>query len=227
MKNSEIKILLVDDEIDTLEFLKYNFEKEGYRVFTASSGTEAKKEALNIKPDLFILDIMMPGMDGIELCNSLKSMPEFEDSIVVFLTARGEDYSQIAGFNVGADDYIIKPIKPTILMARVKALLKRHSKEKAKNSVINLNGTIIDKEKRLVMVDGNEVHLPKKEFSILLLLASHPGKIFTRQEIYVNIWGRDVFVGDRTLDVHIRKLREKLPNQLIKTVKGIGYGVMV
>ena len=227
MKNDKIKILLIDDEPDTLEFLKYNFEREGYHVFTASNGIDGRKLALKEKPDLLILDIMMPGMDGIELCSSIKAMPEFEDAIVIFLTARGEDYSQIAGFKVGADDYIIKPIKPDILMARVKALLKRHTKEKQKNSTITLNNMVIDTERRLVLIDGEAIHLPKKEFSILLLLASQPGKIFTRQEIYGHIWGRDVFVGDRTLDVHIRKLREKLQSKVIKTVKGVGYGVMI
>ena len=227
MGNNKIKILLVDDELDTLEFLRYNFEKEGYQVFTASNGIEGKTVALKERPDLIILDIMMPEMDGIELCNTLKSLPEFKDAIIIFLTARGEDYSQIAGFNVGADDYIIKPIKPDVLIARVKALLKRQSKKQNIEKTIVLDNVTIDTEGRLVLFDDKKIHLPKKEFSILLLLASHPGKIFPREEIYHNIWGSDVYVGDRTLDVHIRKLREKLDNKLIKTVKGVGYGIMV
>lgn len=227
MENNNYKILLVDDELDTLEFLRYNFEKEGYRVFTATNGIEGKTVALKERPDLLILDIMMPGMDGIELCSTLKSLPEFKDAIVIFLTARGEDYSQIAGFNVGADDYVIKPVKPAVLLARVKALLKRHSKEQNRGATIELDNVIIDTESRIVLFGDNKIHLPKKEFSILLLLASHPGKIFTREEIYHNIWGSNVYVGDRTLDVHIRKLREKLDNKLIKTVKGVGYGIMV
>ena len=227
MENNNYKILLVDDELDTLEFLRYNFEKEGYRVFTATNGIEGKTVALKELPDLLILDIMMPGMDGIELCSSLKSLPEFKDAIVIFLTARGEDYSQIAGFNVGADDYVIKPVKPAVLIARVRALLKRHSKEQNKETTIELDNVTIDTESRIVLFGDKKIHLPKKEFSILLLLASHPGKIFPREEIYHNIWGSDVYVGDRTLDVHIRKLREKLDNKLIKTVKGVGYGIMV
>ena len=226
MKHDRIKILLVDDEPDILEFLTFNFEKEGYEVYTAGNGVEGKKMAMEVHPDLMILDIMMPEMDGIELCNTLKSMPEFKDTLIVFLTARGEDYSQMAGFNVGADDYIIKPIKLNILMARIKALLKRNTKEKAKQGVINLNNVVIDKVRRLVILEGKEINLPKKEFNILLLLASQPGKIFTREEIYGKVWGHDVFVGDRTLDVHIRKLREKLNNSLIKTVKGVGYGII-
>lgn len=227
MSENRIKILLVDDESDILEFLKYNFEKEGYKVYTASDGVEGKRVALKVHPDLMILDIMMPGMDGIGLCNTLKEMPDFKDTIVIFLTARGEDYSQIAGFNAGADDYIIKPVKIPILMARVKALLKRHNKGKQHEGVTVLGNLIIDKERRIIILNGSEIALPKKEFNILLLLTSRPGKIFTREEIYIHIWGRDVYVGDRTLDVHIRKLREKLDNKMIKTVKGIGYGVLI
>jgi len=227
MKNDRIKILLVDDEPDILEFLSFNLIKEGYEVFTASNGKEGRDMALKVLPDLIIMDIMMPEMDGIELCDKLRSLPDIKDTLMVFLTARGEDYSQMAGFNVGADDYIIKPIKINILMARIKALLKRNHKGKDKDSVIVLGNVIIDKDHRVVIFDGNKINLPKKDFNILLLLASHPGKIFTREEIYNKVWGHNVFVGNRTLDVHIRKIREKLNNNLIKTVKGVGYGVMV
>ncbi len=227
MKDDRIKVLLVDDEPDILEFLSFNLIKEGYEVFTASNGKEGKDMALKVLPDLIMLDIMMPEMDGIELCDNLRSLPDFKDTLMVFLTARGEDYSQIAGFNVGADDYIIKPIKINILMARIKALLKRNSRMPDSDEVIIMGDLIIDKKRRTISNNNKEISLPKKEFNIMLLLASQPGKIFTREEIYNKVWGHNVFVGDRTLDVHIRKIREKLNNNLIKTVKGVGYGVMV
>jgi two-component system alkaline phosphatase synthesis response regulator PhoP len=224
METSSEKILLVDDEKDILEFLKYNFEKEGYAVFTAQDGIEGKSLAFKNKPDLIILDIMMPGLDGVELCKDLRESDDFTDTLIVFLTARGEDYSQIAGFEVGADDYITKPVKPRVLLARVKALLKRKGKVKAEQNVIDLSNLIIDLNKRDVIIAGNSIHLPKIEFDILVLLVSYPGKIFTREEIYSKIWGNEVFVSDRTLDVHIRKLREKIGNDYIKTIKGVGYG---
>jgi two-component system alkaline phosphatase synthesis response regulator PhoP len=224
METSSEKILLVDDEKDILEFLKYNFEKEGYAVFTAQDGIEGKSLAFKNKPDLIILDIMMPGLDGVELCKDLRESDDFTDTLIVFLTARGEDYSQIAGFEVGADDYITKPVKPRVLLARVKALLKRKGKVKAEQNVIDLSNLIIDLNKRDVIIAGNSIHLPKIEFDILVLLVSYPGKIFTREEIYSKIWGNEVFVSDRTLDVHIRKLREKIGTDYIKTIKGVGYG---
>jgi two-component system alkaline phosphatase synthesis response regulator PhoP len=224
MEATNEKILIVDDEKDILEFLRYNFEKEGYTVFTAQNGTDGKDIAFKNKPDLIVLDIMMPGMDGVELCKELRESPDFTNTFIIFLTARGEDYSQIAGFEVGADDYITKPVRPRVLMARVKALLKRKTKIKAEQNVIEVNNLIIDLNRREIKFDGQSVHLPKIEFDILVLLSSYPGKIFTREEIYARIWGNSVFVSDRTLDVHIRKLREKIGNDYIKTIKGVGYG---
>jgi len=224
MEYKKVKILLVDDEPDVLEILKYNLEKEGYLVYTASDGLSGKKQAMELLPDLIILDVMMPGMDGVKLCSTLRAMPEFNNSIIVLLTARGEEYSQIAGFNAGADDYIVKPVKPAVLMVKIKALLKRQFSRNHERII--MNNIIIEIDKRMVIIDNTEIHLPKKEFNILLLFASHPGKIFSREEIYQRIWGNDVFVGDRTLDVHIRKLREKLKKDIIKTVKGVGYGIL-
>jgi len=224
MEATNEKILIVDDEKDILEFLRYNFEKEGYTVFTAQNGTNGKDIAFKNKPDLIVLDIMMPGMDGVELCKELRDSPDFTNTLIIFLTARGEDYSQIAGFEVGADDYITKPVRPRVLMARVKALLKRKTKIKAEQNVIEVNTLTIDLNRREITFDGQSVHLPKIEFDILVLLSSYPGKIFTREEIYARIWGNTVYVSDRTLDVHIRKLREKIGNDYIKTIKGVGYG---
>jgi two-component system alkaline phosphatase synthesis response regulator PhoP len=224
MEASNEKILIVDDEKDILEFLKYNFEKEGYVVQTAQNGVEGRQIALKTKPDLIILDIMMPGMDGVELCKELRESADFTDTLIIFLTARGEDYSQIAGFEVGADDYITKPVRPRVLLARVKALLKRKGKVKADQNLIETNSLVIDLNKRDVVIGGNSIHLPKIEFDILVLLCSYPGKIFAREEIYSKIWGNEVFVSDRTLDVHIRKLREKIGKEYIKTIKGVGYG---
>lgn len=223
MKTKDAKILIVDDEKDIIEFLQYNFKKEGFLVFTANNGIEGKKQAIKNKPDLILLDIMMPGVDGVELCKELREIPEFEDTIIVFLTARGEDYSQIAGFEVGADDYITKPVRPRVLMARVKALLKRKSGTSDDQS-IRFDGISINKDKREVIVDGKSIHIPKIEFDILVLLATQAGKIFSRDDIYSRIWGNEVFVSDRTLDVHIRKLREKIGSNYIKTIKGVGYG---
>ena len=224
MDNSKYKILIVDDEKDIIEFLQYNFEKEGFNVFTALNGTDGKKIARKEHPDLIILDIMMPGMDGVELCKELRDLPEFDKSLIIFLTARGEDYSQIAGFEVGADDYITKPVRPRVLIARVKALLKRKSKTITEENKIEINSLSINKDKREVILDGESIHIPKIEFELLLLFASHPGKIFSREEIYARVWGNEVFVSDRTLDVHIRKLREKIGKHHIKTIKGVGYG---
>ena len=224
MDTSNSKILIVDDEKDIIEFLQYNFEKEGFRVFSAQNGNEGKKLAQKEKPDLILFDIMTPGMHGVELCQDLREMPEFEDTLIVFLTARGEDYSQIAGFEVGADDYITKPVRPRVLIARIKALLKRKSKAFSDENKIDISSIIIDRDKREVIVEGTSMHIPKIEFDLLVLLASSPGKIFSREEIYAKVWGNDVFVSDRTLDVHIRKLREKIGKQHIKTIKGVGYG---
>lgn len=227
-ETEKYRLLLVDDEPDILEFLSYNLTKEGFTVFTAQNGKEAIKIALETVPHLIILDVMMPGMDGIETCEEIKRQPALKDSLVAFLTARGEDYSQIAGFEAGADDYIAKPIKPKVLISRAKALLKRYRsgtgvQDTGDSDVISIGELIIDKERYVVTVAGNELMLPKKEFELLLLLASKPDKVFTREEIYNSIWGDSIIVGDRTIDVHIRKLREKIGQDHIRTIKGVGY----
>ncbi len=225
MSNEKYSILLVDDEKDVLEFLSYNIKKEGYQVHTASNGKDAIAKAREVSPHLIILDVMMPGMDGIETCAELRKIDAFQNAIVIFLTARGEDYSQIAGFEAGADDYLTKPIKPKILSSRVKALLRRYkeSSPKAEKDQRVFTEFTIDKERYSVMKDGQEILLPKKEFELLLLLTSRPNKVFSREEIFAQVWGSDVIVGDRTIDVHIRKIREKLSIPNIKTVKGVGY----
>lgn len=217
-----MKILLVDDEPDILEFIKYNLEKEGYEVYTADNGKKALEISKNILPQLILLDVMMPEMDGIETCSELRKIPEFNQTIIAFLTARNEDYSQIAGFDVGADDYITKPIKPKVLISRIKALLRRFSNDNSTENV-KLGDIEINQEKYLVYKGNLEINLPKKEFELLSLLASKPGKVFSRKEILNRIWGNDIIVGDRTIDVHIRKLREKLGDEYLKTIKGIGY----
>lgn len=224
MNNNEYKILLVDDEEDILEFLSYNLKKEGYNVFTANNGKEAVIVAKKENPHLIILDVMMPDMDGIETCREIREIPGLKDVMIAFLTARSEDYSQIAGFDVGADDYINKPIKPRVLISRIKALLRRGATSDAsKTDKVDMGGIKIDRERYVVVKDGKEISLPKKEFELLALLASKPGKVFTRDVILDSVWGGDVVVGDRTIDVHVRKLREKLGEDFIKTVKGIGY----
>lgn len=220
--NASITLLIVDDEPDILEFLTYNLEKEGYNVVAAENGQEAIASAKAVNPDLILLDIMMPEMDGIEACRELRAMPEFKHTLIAFLTARSEDFTQIAGFDVGADDYITKPIKPRLLVSRVNALLRRHKSDHAEATIIAGN-LEIDRERFVVRVDNNELFLPRKEFELLYLLASKPGKVFKREEILGKIWGKDVIVGDRTIDVHIRKLREKIGDDAIKTIKGIGY----
>ena len=217
------QVLLVDDEPDILELLRYNLEREGLKVFTASNGREGLKVAKAERPDLIVLDIMMPGMDGVEVCNQLRSLPEFKQTLIAFLTARGEDYSQIAGFDAGADDYITKPVKPKVFVSKVKALLKRSGIVQGDVRTIESNGVVLDLERVVVRKDDQELKLPKKEFELLALLMSKPGKVFKRDEIYSHIWGDGLFVGDRTIDVHIRKLREKLGDDRIGTVKGIGY----
>lgn len=223
MENSQFKILLVDDEPDVLEFLSYNLKKEGYHVLKARNGREGLLLARSENPQLVILDVMMPEMDGIETCREIRMLPGFSDTIVVFLTARGEDYSQIAGFEAGADDYITKPIKPKVLTSRVKALLRRYRSKKSHDQPVNLPDLIIDREKYVVIKDGKEISLPKKEFELLLLLTSRPNKVFSREEIFSSVWGNDVIVGDRTIDVHVRKIREKIGLENIKTIKGVGY----
>jgi two-component system, OmpR family, alkaline phosphatase synthesis response regulator PhoP len=217
------KILLVDDELDILEFLSYNLKKEGYEVHTATNGMEAIEVAKKVIPNLVILDVMMPDMDGIETCRQIRALPGLKDMMVAFLTARNEDYSQIAGFEVGADDYINKPIKPRVLSSRIKALLRRGSNTEVTEENEDLGGIKIDRERFVILKDGKEISLPKKEFELIELLASKPGKVFTRDIILDKVWGGDVVVGDRTIDVHVRKLREKLGDNYIKTVKGIGY----
>ena len=227
--SNNYKILLVDDEEDILEFLSYNLTKAGFKVSTASNGKDAIKLAKEIIPHLIILDVMMPEMDGIETCEEMRKIPALKKSVIAFLTARSEDYSQIAGFEAGADDYISKPIKPKVLISRVTALLKRFGFSEdgeasdSESSTITLGDLIIDKEKYTVTHNGEELSLPRKEFSLLLLLISKPEKVFTRDEIYNTIWGDTIVVGDRTIDVHIRKLREKIGEDYIRTVKGVGY----
>jgi two-component system, OmpR family, alkaline phosphatase synthesis response regulator PhoP len=222
MENNEYKILLVDDEPDILEFLGYNLIKEGYTIYKAGNGKEAIRIASEIKPHLIILDVMMPEMDGIETCREMKQIPILNKSIIAFLTARAEDYSQIAGFEAGADDYIAKPIKPRVFISRVKALLRRYTMPKETGDRINVSGLIIDRERYMVIIKGKEFILPRKEFELLWLLASKTNKVFTREEIFSSIWG-SVVVGDRTIDVHVRKIRERLGIDNIKTIKGVGY----
>ncbi len=228
MSENTFKILLVDDEIDILEFISYNLEKEGYQVFTAKNGIEAIKVAEKKIPHLIILDVMMPEMDGIAACEELRKIPSLKNTVIAFLTARGEDYSQIAGFEAGADDYITKPVRPKVLVSRVKALLKRTGETTEvpvvqDSNTVTIGNLLIDKERYLIRMGNDEMILPRKEFELLSLLVSKPGKVFTREEIYYSVWGDNVVVGDRTIDVHIRKLREKIGNDHIKTLKGIGY----
>ncbi|MBL0341707.1 MAG: response regulator transcription factor [Bacteroidetes bacterium] len=224
MNPENIKILLVDDEPDILEFMEYNLKKEGYQTFLAKNGQEAVEVASKEKPNLVILDIMMPVLDGIEACRIMRNNPELKNTIITFLTARNEDYSQIAGFDVGADDYISKPIKPRVLVSRIKALLRRVGGEESSNSgLVKIGSLEIDREKYSVTHNNIELTFPRKEFELLSLLISKPGKVFTRDEIMTRVWGDDIIVGDRTIDVHIRKIREKLGDESIKTIKGVGY----
>ncbi len=224
MSGLKYKILCVDDEDDILEILSYNLRKEGYKVYTSTNGKEAIELSKKIIPDLIILDVMMPELDGIETCSRMNEIPALKNTVKIFLTARSEDYSQIAGFKSGADDYVTKPIKPKVLIHRIEALLRRKSKvDEPEEKNIVLPGLIIDNEKYKVVRDGKEVSLPKKEFELLKLLASKPDKVFKRDVILQKVWGDDVVVIDRTIDVHIRKLREKLNLKEIKTVKGVGY----
>jgi len=223
MSTDIVKILLVDDEPDILEIVGYNLSVGGYEVCTATNGLEAIEVAKKELPNLIILDVMMPKMDGIEACEQLRKLPELSNTIITFLTARSEDYSQVAGFDAGADDYITKPIKPKVLLSKVKGLLRRTSVKKNDESALNIGGLVINREEYKVIKEGVELVLPRKEFELLSLLTSRPGKVFTREEILNTVWGNDVVVGGRTIDVHIRKLREKVGDESFKTVKGVGY----
>jgi len=226
MEKSSIKILLVDDEPDIIEILTYNLNKEGYQVFSASNGKEALVQASKIIPHLIILDVMMPVMDGIEACENLRKDNRFEDTIIMFLSARSEDYSHVAAFDVGADDYVNKPIKPKVLNSKVSALLRRFTKNEANTNIVHGDLTInLDEYK--VILKGEKMSFPRKEFELLRLLASKPDKVFKREKIMEAVWGNDVVVGDRTIDVHIRKLREKMGNAYFKTIKGVGYKFVI
>jgi two-component system alkaline phosphatase synthesis response regulator PhoP len=222
MKKRDITILLVDDEPDILEIVRYNLTNEGYKIEIAENGKEAVAIATKIRPQLILMDVMMPKMDGMEACEKIRMIPELSETVIAFLTARGEDYSQMAGFEAGADDYITKPIRPKVLVSRVKALLRRFKDEK-QEAILKLGNLTIDREEYKIILEGEELLLPRKEFELLALLASKPGKVFKREDILDAIWGNDVIVGGRTIDVHIRKLREKIGDEKFKTVKGIGY----
>ena len=215
--------MIIDDEKDIREILEYNLEKEGFTVYKASDGKDGIELARSKKPDVVLLDVMMPDMDGIEVCDVLRSDPSTKDLRICFLTARNEDYSQIAGFDAGADDYVAKPIKPRVLISRLKALMRRTRGISNEESVVDDGQLVIDREKYLVVQNGQPIHLPRKEFELLALLASKPEKVFDRNIILEKVWGSGVVVGDRTIDVHVRKLREKIGGDYIKTVKGVGY----
>lgn len=228
MEYKDIRILLVDDEEDILEIVGYNLEQEGFEVLTAKNGKQAIKIAKKAQPQLIIMDVMMPEIDGIEACERIRAIPELSQTIITFLTARGEDYSQLAGFEAGADDYITKPIKPKLLISKIKALLRRlPSYERNNEDILYFNNLIINRVEYAITINGNEILLPKKEFELLSLLASLPNKVFKREEILEKVWGNDVVVGGRTIDVHIRKLREKIGDDYFKTVKGVGYKFIV
>ncbi|RMA66354.1 response regulator transcription factor [Ulvibacter antarcticus] len=223
MKKKDIRILLVDDEPDILEIVGYNLSSEGYEVFTAANGIKAISAAKKHLPHLIILDVMMPEMDGIEACEKIRKVPELSQTIITFLTARGEDYSQLAGFEAGADDYITKPIKPKVLLSKVKALLRRYKESHDEQGLVKLGDLIINREEYKISIGKKELVLPRKEFELLSLLASKPGKVFKREDILDKVWGNEVIVGGRTIDVHIRKLREKIGDTKFKTIKGVGY----
>ena len=227
MKKKEIKILLVDDEPDILEIIGYNLSNEGYQVLTAANGKEGVKMTKKHNPHLVILDVMMPEMDGIEACEHIRKLPGQEETIITFLTARGEDYSQVAGYDAGADDYITKPIKPKVLVSKVKALLRRLKEDEETDASLKIGDLIINREEYKIIKDKKEMILPRKEFELLSLLASKPGKVFKREDILDKVWGNEVVVGGRNIDVHIRKLREKIGNKKFKTIKGVGYKFVV
>lgn len=220
------RVLIVDDEPDIIEFITHNLIKEGFDVSHASDGIEAMTVAARTMPDLILLDVMMPRQDGIETCRLLRADPRFDNTIIAFLTGRSEEFAQISGFDVGADDYITKPIRPRLLISRVRALLRRGGHQ-ASDVLLHVGDLIVDRERYVVIKDGIQVELPRKEFELLALLGSKPGRVFRREEILSRVWGDDVIVGDRTIDVHIRKLREKLGDHLIKTTKGVGYKLQV
>ena len=223
MKKSKTKILLVDDEPDILEIVGYNLAQEGYQIIKAENGKIAIEKAKKELPHLIIMDVMMPEMDGMEACEHIRKIPELNNVIITFLTARNEDYSQVAGFDAGADDYITKPIKPKLLVSKVKALLRRLKEDEQNSETLNLGGIEINREEYKIVKDEVEISLPRKEFELFYLLASKPGKVFKREEILDKVWGNDVIVGGRTIDVHIRKLREKIGDDYFKTIKGVGY----
>jgi len=223
MKKKDIKILLVDDEQDILEIVGYNLTQEGYQVVTAVNGKEAVAKAKKELPHLIIIDVMMPEMDGMEAVENIRKVPELSNVIITFLTARSEDYSQVAGFDAGADDYIAKPIKPKLLVSKVKALLRRLKEDESKEDVLRVGGIEINREEYKIIMEDREIVLPRKEFELFYLLASKPGKVFKREEILDKVWGNEVVVGGRTIDVHIRKLREKIGDEIFKTIKGVGY----
>ena len=223
MNNSDIKILLVDDEPDILEIVGYNLKNEGYLVYTASNGVDALKSAKKITPNLILLDIMMPEMDGIEACEKIRAIKSLENTLIAFLTARNEDYSQVAGFEAGADDYITKPIKPKVLVSKVKSLLRRLKAENQADSTVIVGDITINRDEYVVLKGEKKIFLPRKEFELFSLLTSKPGKVFKRETILDRVWGNEVIVGGRTIDVHIRKLREKIGDDYFKTVKGVGY----
>ena len=221
--SSIIKILVVDDDPDIIEILRYNLSLAGYQVKTASNGKEAVKKAKLFLPEIILLDIMMPEMDGIEACNQIKLLPSLKKTMIIFLSARSEDFTQIAAFDAGGDDYITKPVKPKILLRKIQSVVKRLHSIIDENTKIELGNIIIDRNEYLVKIDNNNINLPRKEFELFFLLASKSGKVFTRDEIMNKVWGTNVIVGDRTIDVHIRKLREKIGDLHFKTVKGVGY----
>ena len=223
MNNSDIKILLVDDEPDIIEIVGYNLKNEGYLVYTASNGVDALKSAKKITPNLILLDIMMPQMDGIEACEKIRAIKSLENTLIAFLTARNEDYSQVAGFEAGADDYITKPIKPKVLVSKVKSLLRRLKAENQADSTVVVGDITINRDEYVVFKGDKKIFLPRKEFELFSLLTSKPGKVFKRETILDRVWGNEVVVGGRTIDVHIRKLREKIGDDYFKTVKGVGY----
>ncbi|WP_139957205.1 response regulator transcription factor [Flavicella sediminum] len=227
MEKHEIKILLVDDEPDILEIVGYNLKNEGYTIYTANNGIKAIEKAAKHKPHLILLDIMMPEMDGIEACEKIRNTEGLENTVIAFLTARGEDYSQVAGFDAGADDYITKPVKPKILVSKVKSLLRRIKKDDESSDTTTLGNIVIDREAYLIVKDGEKIVLPRKEFELFSLLASKPDKVFKREVILDRVWGNEVVVGGRTIDVHIRKLREKFGDDNFKTVKGVGYKFVI
>lgn len=227
MKNKELKILLVDDEPDILEIVGYNLRNEGYQIFTAKNGLEAIDVAKKVIPHLIILDIMMPEMDGIEACEKIRNIKKLEHVLITFFTARGEDYSKVAGFNVGADDYITKPIRPKVLISKIKALLRRVHRNDSMVQKLSVGGIIIDRDEYVIIKNEVKLSLPRKEFELFSLLASRPGKVFKRDEILTKVWGDEVVVGGRTIDVHIRKLREKIGDDYFKTVKGVGYKFVI